>query len=281
MKKLIITADDYGMSFAVNKAIDAGIDAGLITSTNVMTNMPCYQEAKKLMEIKGVSVGMHWNVTCGKPVLDPKEIPSLVTPSGEFHDYPEFRSRYRKHLICDDELRKELIAQYQLFIKDVGNPDYWNTHQNFHVDFRIYANMIQLAKELGFCRMRSHQRLYVPASDDSDLMPMTWRLVEPIKSRMLNVWQGNAHKKGMRSPEGLVVNMNRSDVYKLEYTFNNVKWKNHTIGEYVIHPATEADSPYFGEIVERRIWEYEAFSSNETKKIFQETDIELVSYSAV
>ena len=45
MKKLIITADDYGMSRAVNDAIDAGIAAGLITSTNVMVNMPLYKEA--------------------------------------------------------------------------------------------------------------------------------------------------------------------------------------------------------------------------------------------
>lgn len=36
MKKLIITADDYGMSRGVNDAIDAGIEAGLITATNVM-----------------------------------------------------------------------------------------------------------------------------------------------------------------------------------------------------------------------------------------------------
>ena len=48
MKKLIITADDYGMSKAVNDAIDAGIAAGLITTTNVMTNMPYYEEAVKL-----------------------------------------------------------------------------------------------------------------------------------------------------------------------------------------------------------------------------------------
>ena len=51
MKKLIVTADDYGMSRAVNAAIDAGIEAGLITSTNVMTNMPFYREAVKLSRI--------------------------------------------------------------------------------------------------------------------------------------------------------------------------------------------------------------------------------------
>ncbi|QTE74991.1 ChbG/HpnK family deacetylase [Clostridiales bacterium FE2010] len=281
MHKLIITADDYGMSKAVNKAIDSGIEAGLITATNVMTNMPYYNEAKKIIDDKSASVGMHWVLTCGQPVLPKEEIPTLVAPNGEFYDYPDFRNRYRKHMIDDDEIKKELIAQYNLFIEHVGVPDYWNTHQNFHVDFGIYAKIIQLAKELGITRMRSHQRIYVPASDDTDLMPLSWRLIEPIKSRMLNVWQGNAHKKGMRSPDGLIVNMNRSDVYRLDYTFNHINWEHNTIGEYVIHPATEADSPYFGEIVERRIWEYKSFSSDETRRTIHNADLILVNYSDI
>ena len=99
MKKLIITADDYGMSRAVNDAIDAGIDAGLITSTNVMVNMPFFKEALKLKDKAGVSVGLHWVLACGKPILSSKEIPSLVASNGEFYSYPEFRARLRKKLI--------------------------------------------------------------------------------------------------------------------------------------------------------------------------------------
>ena len=53
MKKVIITADDYGMSNAVNRAIDAGAEIGLITSTNVMTNMPFYKEAVKNFRTEG------------------------------------------------------------------------------------------------------------------------------------------------------------------------------------------------------------------------------------
>ena len=275
MHQLIITADDYGMSKAVNKAIDEGIEAGLITSTNVMMNMPYYQEAKKLMDNPSVSVGMHWVLTCGKPVLRAEEVPSLVTAEGSFYDYPDFRKRYRKHLINDDEIKKELIAQYQLFIDHVGKPDYWNTHQNFHVDFSIYAKMVQ------FDRMRSHQRLYVAPNDKSDLMSLQWRIIEPFKSTLLNIWQGNAHKKGMKSPEGLILCINHSDVYKLDYVFNNIQWKQHRIGEYVIHPATEADSPFFGEIVDRRIWEYEAFTSETTAKIVKNAGIKLVNYSVL
>ena len=40
MKKLIITADDYGMSNAVNRAIEAGVEIGLITLIHKM-NFPC------------------------------------------------------------------------------------------------------------------------------------------------------------------------------------------------------------------------------------------------
>ena len=278
LKRLIITADDYGMSQAVNKAIDEGIDKGLITSTNVMTNMPYFKEAKKLGEISGLSVGMHWNLTCGTPILPSKDIPTLVADNGEFFDYPEFRARYRKGAIKWDDIRKELLAQYELYREYVGEADYWNTHQNTHVDFDIYKRFVLLAKELGISRMRSHQRFYVKGDKNIEKMPLKWRLIEPIKSKMLDVWQSNAHKKGISSPNGLVLCLDMVDVYNLEYTFNHIDWKKTDYAEYVIHPATCNDSPYFGEIVDRRMWEYNAFTSDETKRIISDAGIKLIDY---
>lgn len=278
MKKIIITADDYGMSRAVNDAIDAGIDAGLITSTNVMTNMPFYKEAIKLKDKKGVSVGLHWVLACGKPVLPANEIPTLVSSSGEFYPYPEFRKRLRKKLISYEDIKKELIAQYDLYYELMGKPDYWNTHQNTHVDFGIYRFFVDVASELGIDKMRSHQRIYVKGSDSSHKMPLLWRLIEPVKSRMLDVWQNNAHKKGISSPNGLIVCLNKNDINNLEYLFKNISWKKNEIGEYVIHPATENDSPFFGKIVDQRIEEYKTFTSSKTKEIIAESGIELTTY---
>ena len=278
MKKLIITADDYGMSRAVNDAIDAGIKAGLITSTNVMTNMPFYKDAVKLKDMQGVSVGLHWVLACGKPILSKEEIPTLVSPSGEFYSYPEFRSRVRKKLISFDDIRKELIAQYNLYFDLMGQPDYWNTHQNTHVDFGIYRLFVDVAAELGIQKMRSHQRIYVKGSDNSKKLPLTWRILEPVKSRMLNVWQNNAHKKGIDSPDGLIVCLNKDDINNPAYLFHNIGWKNKTVGEYVIHPATENDSPYFGKIVEQRINEFRMFTSSETKAVIANAGIELSTY---
>lgn len=278
MHRLIITADDYGMSVAVNRAIDEGIEKGLITSTNVMMNMPYFEEAERLMENSEISVGIHWNITCGNAVLPATEIPSLVKDDGSFYDYPEFRTRYRKGLIKWDDIERELLAQYKLFKKNIGSPDYWNTHQNSHVDFDIYKRFVLLAKSLGIERMRSHQRFYVRGNQNIEQMSTIWRLMEPLKSKMLNQWQKNAHKRGISSPNGLVLCLDKVDVYNLNYTFNNIEWKNKDCAEYVIHPATDNDSPYFGEIVDRRIWEYKAFTSDETKQIIQNADIQLIDY---
>ena len=281
MKKLIITADDYGMSRAVNDAIDAGIEAGLITSTNVMTNMPLYKEAVKLKEKAGVSVGIHWVLACGNSILPASEIPTLVDSDGMFYPYPEFRRRLRRGMISFDDIKRELIVQYNLYYELMGQPDYWNTHQNTHVDFGIYRLFVETAAELGINKMRSHQRIYVKGSDPSQKEPLRWRLVEPIKSRMLNAWQKSAHRKGIASPNGLIVCLNKEDVKRPAYVFANIAWKKNGVGEYVIHPATENDSPYFGRIVEQRIKEYEMFTSAELHRIFEENQIELVSYESI
>ena len=279
MKNLIITADDYGMSRAVNDAINCGIDAGIITSTNVMTNMPFYKEAVKLKDRKNVSIGIHWVLACGKPVLSAKEIPTLIAENGEFYPYAEFRNRLHKKLISCSDIKKELRAQYKLYYNLMGQPNYWNTHQNTHVDFGIYRLFVDTAVELGINKMRSHQRIYVSASDLSHRLPLKWRLIEPFKSKLLDIWQSNAHKKGISSPDGLIVCLNGDDINNLEYLFKNINWKNKNIAEYVIHPATHNDSPYFGKIVGQRINEYQMFSDSKTKSLIGAHGIKLSTYN--
>lgn len=281
MKKLIITADDYGMSKAVNQAIHDGIAAGLITSTNVMTNMPYFKDAIKLRAQPNISVGLHWVLACGRPILPKEEIPTLVSDSGEFYSYPEFRRRLRKRRISFGEIKRELVAQYTQYFNLLGRPDYWNTHQNTHVDFGIYRLFVDTAVELGIPKMRSHQRIYVKGSDDTQKMPLTWRLAEPIKSKLLDTWQHHAHEKGISSPDGLIVCLNSGDIQKPKYLFRNIIWKDKRIGEYVIHPAVENDSPYFGKIVEQRMREYRQFTSDAQVKLFQDSGIKLVNFDSL
>jgi len=277
--KLIITADDYGMSIGVNEAIKEGIKAGIITSTNVMTNMEYYMDVKELKQYNpSVSIGIHWTLTAGKPVTEVGAIPSLVDSNGCFYSYSEFHKRYRQRMIKDDEIVKELKGQYDLFNSVYGAPDYWNTHQNVHVDFHIYRLFVNTAKELNIYKMRSHQRVYVPSSTKESSMPLSWRIIEPLKSKLIDSWQKNAHQLGIESPDGIIVCLNEKDNGNPEYVFSNIQWGKKTCAEYVIHPATQNDSPFFGKIVEQRIREYKFFSDPSLLKIFESNNIILVNY---
>ena len=277
MNKLIITADDFGMSPAVNDAIIQCIAAGIVTSTNVMTNMAYYRDATSLKN-SGASLGIHWTLSCGKPVLPRNEIPSLVSNDGIFFSYSEFRNRFRKNMIEKEDIRKELTAQYRLYVDVLGLPEYWNTHQNVHVDFRIYQLFVKIAQELSIHKMRSHQRIYVPGRTTSGKRSLIWRIAEPAKARLLTAWQNHAREIGITAPDGRIVYLSKKDVNDIEYMASHIQWKDNKIAELVIHPATCCDSEYFGNIADQRLDEFRIFSSPETRQKIEKNGIELTNF---
>ena len=48
-----------------------------------------------------------------------------------------------------------------------------------------------------------------------------------------------------------------------------------------IHPATDGDNKYFGEITDLRVKEYECFSSPKVLDIAKDADLELVSFDII
>lgn len=68
--KLIINADDYGLSKSISDGIILGIRAGYITSTSIMANMTWAEYAiQKALEYNIDCIGLHINLTVGKPIL--------------------------------------------------------------------------------------------------------------------------------------------------------------------------------------------------------------------
>ncbi len=277
-KRLIITADDYGMAQSVNRAIEEGIEAGLITATNVMVNMDYCREAAFLKEkYQNIAVGIHFTLSAGKPVLPAEEIPTLTGKDGKFYPYSVFRKKYRSGKILNRDILKELRAQYDKFVSVCGEPDYWNTHQNVHVDVKIFKLFADFANGLKIDRMRTHQRIYIPAQDGGK-RSIQWRIAEMFKVCLLNKWMRRAHNMGIKSPDGLVVNSRKDDLFDFEYTLSNIDWKNRSTGELVIHPAIDDNCEYFGTIREKRILEYKMFSDRKTLSIINDSGIRLINF---
>jgi hypothetical protein len=260
-RKLIITADDYGMCDSVNQAIEECLAAGAVQATCVMANMPMFPAAARLRsKFPQSSVGIHWTVTEGRPVLTPSQVPSLVNREGNFHPTSELRKRWLRRQVEVTELRNELRAQYLRFSQIAGEPDFWNTHQNVHVFPGLFKVYVATGQELGIAAMRSHRRFTLPRNQSST----RYNLFHPIywlKGLGIAWWSGRVESQGMFMPDGILHTPGYgTDQASVEEVASRVPWV--SVGkaiEWVIHPATTSQEKLFHRHGERRVLEYKTF----------------------
>ena len=141
--KLILNADDFGLSQSVNKGILECLDEGLISSTTMMMNTPYTDEAIKLAKDRELkNIGIHLNLTYGKSVLPASEIPSLVDENGTFH-YVCMLGYYTQYV----DAKKELRAQIEKFLDSGLKPDHLDHHHYFNEIPNILKAYLELAQE--------------------------------------------------------------------------------------------------------------------------------------
>lgn len=128
MKKVIINADDFGMSEAFNYGVIRSVQTGVVSSTTIMINQPAAEHAISLLkEVPGLYVGLHVNLTTGFPVSDPEDIPSLVKPDGSYIGSKDFKT-HKKQFSYEDAYT-ETVAQIEKF-KDLFG--FYPTHIEPH-----------------------------------------------------------------------------------------------------------------------------------------------------
>lgn len=146
MTRIIFNADDIGYSEAVTLGIIKAHRDGLIKTTTMMTNMPAAPLAARLLkENPGLYCGQHSNIVVGKPVSDPKDIPSLVDENGNFN----IKKRLAAGLKLDPEdIKREVRAQAERFKELMGH---YPSHIEGHAvrDPGLEYAIREVATELG------------------------------------------------------------------------------------------------------------------------------------
>lgn len=258
---LIITADDYGMCAPVNTAIEECLEAGSMHATCVMTNMPLWREATQLRQrFPGASIGLHWTLTQGEPVLPAEKIPSLIDSTGQFWSFATLRKRVLRQQIKGAEVRAELIAQYVRFFEVACTPDFWNTHENIHVTPGLFRLFVDVGRELQIRAMRCQRRLTAPNSGS----PERYALTHPLywmKGQVIANWSAQAERMGMHMPDGAIHTPGyRAGEERIEDAIKRVHWsKVRQAAELIIHPATSVDAQLFGNLTESRLRDYQVF----------------------
>lgn len=282
MKNYIITADDYGMCEVVNKAIDDCMEAGLVTTTNVIVNMEDLLPASTLRKrFPNASIGMHWNITAGKPILPKEEISTLIDENGEFYKVLVFFERFKKGLINQEHIIKELKAQYKIFYNLCGKADYWNTHQNSGLDFKTFSIFNKIALELGIDKTRSFRRTYIKGGAYPNTLK--GKIVEFAKRKVFDIWFGYIiPKTGTKVPDGRMIYFDDAEKSQdIKNIGENTIWGKKEIVEMVVHPAIVANYKSFGTLTDVRLAEWKMFSSPQTKEYLKEQGIEIVNFSVL
>ncbi|MGE5527738.1 MAG: carbohydrate deacetylase [Patescibacteria group bacterium] len=143
---LIVNADDFGLTAGVNRGIVYAHTNGIVTSTTLMVNMPGFADAVALAgRTPGLAVGLHLNLTYGRPVLPPWRVPSLVDSEGAFVRDPRYvidRGRV-------EEIEAEFAAQAERFTATGLALSHLDSHHHLHAEVKFLAPMARLAQKAG------------------------------------------------------------------------------------------------------------------------------------
>jgi hypothetical protein len=129
LRKLIVSADDFGLSEGLNQAVEEAHLHGLVSSTSVLVNgpaSPAVAEASK--RCADLDFGLHVNLTLGRPVSEPNTVPTLVDSSGSFRRDVVRRAWLRQ--VRPEEVFREVRAQVSRLVELGVRPVHWDSHQN-------------------------------------------------------------------------------------------------------------------------------------------------------
>lgn len=129
---LIVNADDFNISSHRNKAILKLVDKHIIKSISALITTEIFpnKEEIDILLSKNVSIGLHLNLTEGKPISS-HEFISLTDEKGYFHGKFNFFQKVEEDFIKKEEIKLEIISQIKSFQKKFGFlPSHIDGHQH-------------------------------------------------------------------------------------------------------------------------------------------------------
>jgi len=150
VKRLVVTADDFGASVDVNRAVRRAHREGILTCASVMMGAAAVKDAVAIARAEGVPVGLHLTLVDGRPVLPPERVPDLVDADGAFRRGlvgPAVRLASSKR--ARRQAAAECEAQMEAFLATGLTLDHVNAHHHFHLHPFVLAIVVELARRYG------------------------------------------------------------------------------------------------------------------------------------
>jgi predicted glycoside hydrolase/deacetylase ChbG (UPF0249 family) len=163
-KRLIVSADDFGLHPSVNEAVESAYRNGILTSASLAVNGESFSHA---VEIAGrnarLGVGIHITLTGERPVADPASISSIVDSNGMLPtDHRALFAGIITGKVRMDHVSIECEAQVAKFISSGLVPTHADSHQHLHLFGPVFAALEPILRKYKIKKLRS---LNIPFSD--------------------------------------------------------------------------------------------------------------------
>ncbi|MGL5870300.1 MAG: chitin disaccharide deacetylase [Clostridium chrysemydis] len=247
--KLIINADDFALTNKVTEGIIKSIKLGVVRDTTIMVNTDSFNESVRLSKENGIlKMGIHLNLTCGKPLLKREEVKTICDESGNFFRKPKLIPKDINLL----EVEKEYRAQIKRFKESGLKLNHIDSHHHTYIfNDSLLDIVIKLALEEGV----------------------------PIRCP-LNEKLDYIRKKGVKTPDYFEKSFygDSLDGGHLIKRIEELKEK-YDVVEFMVHPAiVDEKLKEISSYSDPREKELEILTSKEVKNYIDNNNIELCSF---
>jgi predicted glycoside hydrolase/deacetylase ChbG (UPF0249 family) len=159
VRRLIINADDFGLTEGVNQAIAECHSAGTVTSSTLMANSRAFGNAVATAKsAKSLGIGCHVMLVDGEPIVPSAQAASLLANgSNRFREgFAEFAFAAMQNKLSPDHIFREAAAQME-HIQTNGRIKltHFDTHKHTHIFPQVLRPLLRAAKECGVRALRN------------------------------------------------------------------------------------------------------------------------------
>jgi hopanoid biosynthesis associated protein HpnK len=160
VRRLIVNADDFGLTRGVNRAIVESHRDGIVTSSTLMANGQAFEDAiAHAKSASRLSVGCHVVLVDGSPVLGGQQASTLFdqkADDGRFYDgLGAFALRAVSGRVDADEIEAEVTAQIRKLQSAGVSVSHLDTHKHTHILPQVLRALLRAARTCGVPAVRN------------------------------------------------------------------------------------------------------------------------------
>jgi hopanoid biosynthesis associated protein HpnK len=157
LRRLIINADDFGLTAGVNRGILEGHEKGVVSSTTVMACGQRFRDAAELPQCAPrLSVGCHLVFVDGNSILPPSQIPTLMgAGDGRFREKLVRFSLAAAGRLDAGQIEAEATAQIETLQSAGIAVSHLDTHKHTHMFPVVLRGMLRAAENCGIRAIRN------------------------------------------------------------------------------------------------------------------------------